>query len=164
MKIVDEKGKLFGLINVIDLLVLLIIFAVVAVVGYQYVSKKTTNSGNGSVQTITVDFKSAARSESSAKAIKPGDKIVSLTSYSGATVKSTRYEDALVNVETADGKLLNVRDKLRKDVYVTIAMSADLNAPIIKLGSQEIAVGKTITLKTPRVEFANAVVEAINIK
>ena len=34
MKIINEKGKLFGIINVVDLLVLVAAIAVVAGVGY----------------------------------------------------------------------------------------------------------------------------------
>lgn len=37
MKIINEKGKLFGIINVVDLLVLVAAIAVVAGVGYQAV-------------------------------------------------------------------------------------------------------------------------------
>ena len=35
MKIINEKGKLFGVINVVDLLVLLAAIAVIAGVGYK---------------------------------------------------------------------------------------------------------------------------------
>ena len=35
MKIINEKGKLFGVINVVDLLVLLAVIAVVIGVGYK---------------------------------------------------------------------------------------------------------------------------------
>ena len=35
MKIINEKGKLFGLINIVDLLVLVAAIAVVAGVGYK---------------------------------------------------------------------------------------------------------------------------------
>ncbi len=160
MKIVDEKGKLFGIINIIDLCVLLAIVLVVVFVGYKYIGKKSP-SGTSSVKTITVELKCAARNETSATAIKKGDKIVSLTSFSGAVVTKVRRETAIINVTTADGKLINVEDPRRKDVYVTISMTADLSQPVIKLGSQEIAIGKNVILKTPRTEYANAVVQDI---
>ena len=35
MKLINEKGKLFGVINVVDLLVLLAVIAVAAGVGYK---------------------------------------------------------------------------------------------------------------------------------
>ena len=35
MKVVDEKGKIFGKLNIIDLLVILLLIAAVALVGYK---------------------------------------------------------------------------------------------------------------------------------
>ena len=40
MKIINEKGKLFGIINVVDLLVLVAAIAVVAGVGYKLFAKQ----------------------------------------------------------------------------------------------------------------------------
>ena len=40
MKIINEKGKLFGIINLVDLLVLLLVIAVVAVVGIKLFGTK----------------------------------------------------------------------------------------------------------------------------
>ena len=40
MKIIDEKGRLFGKINLIDLLVIVLVVAVVAAVGWKLVGKK----------------------------------------------------------------------------------------------------------------------------
>ncbi|MBQ3920702.1 MAG: DUF4330 domain-containing protein, partial [Firmicutes bacterium] len=43
MKIVDEKGKLFGLINIVDLLVVILIIAIVGVVAVKILGDKATN-------------------------------------------------------------------------------------------------------------------------
>ncbi len=40
MKIIDEKGRLFGKINLIDLLVIVLVVAVVAAVGWKLVGKR----------------------------------------------------------------------------------------------------------------------------
>ncbi len=44
MKIIDEKGRLFGKINLIDLLVIVLVVAVVAAVGWKLVGKKAAAS------------------------------------------------------------------------------------------------------------------------
>ena len=43
MSIIDRKGKLFGKLNIIDLIAIVLIVAVIALVGYKLVS-----SGGGS--------------------------------------------------------------------------------------------------------------------
>lgn len=40
MKIIDEKGRLFGKINLIDLLVLVLVVAVVLAVGWKLVARR----------------------------------------------------------------------------------------------------------------------------
>ena len=39
MKIIDEKGRLFGKINLIDLLVIVLVIAIIAAVGWKLVGK-----------------------------------------------------------------------------------------------------------------------------
>ena len=59
MKIIDEKGRLFGKINLIDLLVIVLVVAVVAAVGWKVVGKKAAAavSDNQHELTFTVLFK-----------------------------------------------------------------------------------------------------------
>ena len=58
MKIIDEKGRLFGKINLIDLLVIVLVVAVVAAVGWKLVGKKAAASvsDNTHEMTFTVLF------------------------------------------------------------------------------------------------------------
>jgi hypothetical protein len=163
MKIVDEKGKLFGLINIIDLVILIVIVLIVGFVGYKYIGKSSSGA-NSSVKKIYVDIKCPARSEAVANALHKNDQIVSLTSFSGAVVESFHQKPAVVITSDTDGNIKYVTDEKRKDVYVTISMTADLKAAVIKLGSQEIAIGKTIILKTNRAEFGTAIIENIRLK
>ena len=44
MKIINEKGKLFGLINIVDLIVLLLVVAVIGVVGTKLMGSKVTDA------------------------------------------------------------------------------------------------------------------------
>ena len=44
MKIINEKGKLFGLINIVDLIVLLLVIAVIGVVGTKLMGSKVTDA------------------------------------------------------------------------------------------------------------------------
>ena len=55
MKIINEKGKLFGIINVVDLLVLVAAIAVVAGVGYKLFAKQIKEVASPQVSlTMTV--------------------------------------------------------------------------------------------------------------
>ena len=54
MKVVDEKGKIFGRLNIIDLLVVLLLIAAVALVGYKATHRAENAGGGTTVLTYTV--------------------------------------------------------------------------------------------------------------
>ena len=47
MRAIDQKGKIFGKLNVIDLIVILLIIVVLALVGYKLVFSNGAMSGGG---------------------------------------------------------------------------------------------------------------------
>ena len=59
MKLIDEKGRLFGKINLIDLLVVLLIVAVIVAVVWKLGGKKAaaavTNSAKKAVYTVEIE-------------------------------------------------------------------------------------------------------------
>ena len=59
MKIINEKGKLFGIINVVDLLVLVAAIAVVAGVGYKLFAKQIKEVASPQVS-LTMTFQGYA--------------------------------------------------------------------------------------------------------
>ena len=60
MKIINEKGKLFGVINIVDLLVLLAVIAVAAGVGYKLFAPQIANATAKQVpMTVTVRVRGA---------------------------------------------------------------------------------------------------------
>ena len=48
MKLIDEKGRLFGKINLIDLLVVILIVAVIAAVAWKLGGRKAATAVTGS--------------------------------------------------------------------------------------------------------------------
>ena len=53
MKIIDEKGRLFGKLNLIDLLVIILLIAAVAAVAWKLVGKKAAEAVADTGRTIT---------------------------------------------------------------------------------------------------------------
>ena len=53
MKIIDEKGRLFGKLNLIDLLVIVLLIAAVAAVAWKLVGKKAAETVADTGRTIT---------------------------------------------------------------------------------------------------------------
>lgn len=161
MKIVNEKGKLFGLINIIDFSIIVLVLLVGAVfllnkMGADVGPIKTEQS----MQNVTVTYRSTVRNTDQIKALKVGDQLISLLKPADAYVKSISYTDLQVPISTADGRAVYSPDPTRKELTVTFTMKAVKGNDIIKLDNQDVAVGKVFTLKTRTFE-TQGTVEAI---
>lgn len=165
MKVINEKGKLFGIINIIDLVVLLVLILVAGGVGYKFFGDKlsTVTGGESSTKDIVFTVKCYSRDTTVAQQLQVGDELVSLVSKSGAHVTAVSYTNAQETVNTADGREVLATNPVKQEVTVTVKMRASGSATIFKLGSQDVAAGKVFTVKTQKVEI-NGTVETVSVK
>lgn len=164
MKIINEKGKLFGLINIVDLSIIILVILIGAVVVLTTVGKDVGPiTSEESLQEITVTFRSAVRSDEQLKALKEKDQLISLLKPVDAYIKTVEFKPLEVQINTADGKAVYSVDPKRKELVATFTMKTNKGSGIIKLESQEIAVGKQFTLKTRTFESLGTI-EAIDFK
>ncbi len=160
MKIVNEKGKLFGLINIIDLSIIILILLIGAV--FLFKPSGTSVTSSETMQDITVTFRGTVRVGEQIKALKEGDQLISILNPEDARIKSITFSDLQVPISTADGKQVYSPDPLRKELVVKFSMKTAGGNGIIRLGTQEVAVGKNFTLKTRTFESLGTV-EAIEL-
>ena len=96
MKIINEKGKLFGVVNIVDLLVLLAVIAVAVGVGYKLFAPQIADATAKQVpMTAIVRVRGAtpflvAEIERNDQV---GKQIVSGSSYTTATITDVKIED-----------------------------------------------------------------------
>ena len=79
MKFIDEKGKLFGVINVVDLIVIVLILSIIGGIGYRVVSSRVNASGGnilGGEKELYVTLYAQQQIPEVADSIKKGDKLV----------------------------------------------------------------------------------------
>ena len=151
MKVINEKGKLFGVINIVDLLVLLAAIAIVAGVGYKLFGPQIAAAASKQVDmTVTVRVRGATpfMQKEIARNSQVGKKLVSGNEYVNATITDMRVEDYVQQVTTADGKIVDALDGTKKDLVFTIATTVAEDAPSPKIGTQEVRAGRTFILKT----------------
>ena len=95
MKIINEKGKLFGVINVVDLLVLLAAIAVIAGVGYKLFAPQIASVAARPVpMTVTVRVRGATPFlvEEVQRNSQVGKQIVSGSSFTDAVITDMQIE------------------------------------------------------------------------
>lgn len=151
MKLINEKGKLFGIINVVDLLVLVAAIAVVGGVGYKLFAKQIKEVASPQVTlTMTVRVRGATPFlvDEVERNDQVGKSLVSGNSYVNAKITDMRIEDYVQQVTTADGRIVSATDPDKKDIIFTIETKVSKDTPSPAIGTQEVRAGRTYIVKT----------------
>lgn len=146
MKLIDEKGRLFGKINLIDLLVVVLLAAVLAAVVWKLGGKKAAAAVTGSNKkaVYTVEFEDVPADIADFAQTQTGKPLVNDSKLIDAAVSDVRTE-AYTN-EPGHVRL-----------YITVEASASFTGNVYKVGSQEVRVGYEYILKTSEFELTGLI-------
>jgi len=166
-----KDGKLFGKINLIDLLVLIVAVAAIVAVGLKLTGRlgpAVTETGTDITYTVKVEkvtpqvFEEIENYIRSAKeAGDPGDRLMAsgelLSGYVTNATATPREENALMKTDKGDLTILMGEGELL-DVTFEIQAHVDNNVKT-ELGTQEVRVGKVHIVKTTHFELINGVIQ-----
>jgi len=148
VRLFDEKGRVLGLINIIDLLVIMVIL--VAAGGVYYVRfSGLTPSSRVEQKTIEAVFLVNNVRSATVDVIKSGDKVRESKSntFIGEVIGKD-VQPTTVTVVQPDGTISESSSATRKDVYVKVRGTGSVSENAITMGSQEMRIGAKVSLKT----------------
>lgn len=163
MKIVNEKGKLFGLINVVDLIVLVVVLLLAAALFIKFVLPAANEVISPESQmVVTVRIRGVMDyMKDQIKEIEPGAALVAGSEYvAGTKVVSVEEVPYKAAVNTDEGEFKTATDPQKYDIVIKFSASQNKGSAIYKVGNQEVRVGRGFTFKTQTVE-QNAIIERI---
>jgi hypothetical protein len=164
MKLIDEKGRLFGFVNVFDFIVLIIVVILISGIGYKIVKDRNEKDLDTS-KTYIVTVKCQAVPDTFDDALKKDDRIFyDNDGFTNARITSIKEVPAVVTVQTSDGKLVETQDPSLKDVYVELEVKDKPDQPDIRIGRYAVAVGSKISVKTIYAMAADSIVLDIKEK
>lgn len=166
MKLIDEKGKLFGKLNIVDLVVVVVIVAIIAAVAVRFTSSKLNANGltpASEDQYCYVTAFASLQVPEVAEALHVGDHIAAGGKFTDAEIVSVDVQPAAYIGVNSEGKAVYSEHPLWKDVTVVIKEKIDPSNITIKVGGQEARVGFSYIVKTQTVE-ANAKIRGIEFK
>lgn len=150
LRLVDDKGRLLGLINVIDLLALLLVVAVIARFGAGLLLKEGPNPEKEK-QPVEVLVLIEAVRQASVNAIQVGDQVIETkTNFPLGEITETRVEPAKIFKQLTDGTFVEQESSSRFDVWVTVTGPGRVNPNVIMLGNQEVRVGTSLNIRSNR--------------
>ncbi|RJX16929.1 MAG: DUF4330 domain-containing protein [Ammonifex sp.] len=155
MRLLDEKGKIFGLINVIDAVILLVILMLAGGAAYKFLRPAAVTPPTGIEFTVRIP----ALPPESASVVKVGDRMVAGASYIGLTVKDVTVEPALTTEPDAAGQKVLARDPYFKDLLVTLEGKVPIPTAQIKISTQEVRVGRDYFVKSLTYEFRGTIIK-----
>lgn len=145
MKIIDKKGRLFGLINIVDLLIIILILALVAVGVKRFGNKAAVGEATTKKGVITAEIKDVR--DVTAKNVKVGDPIYDydkgtligkiITADIEPYKDETEYQGKFYNAE--------VPDKYR--VIMTIDADVKETQDFYQVGTEQIRIGAEMRIK-----------------
>ena len=151
MKIINEKGKLFGVINVVDLLVLVAAVAVLAGIGYKLFAPQISEITSQPVKMTTVVRVRGATPflvTEVQRNDQVGKHIVSGNSFTEAVITDMKIEDYVQQIQTADGQIVDATDPSKRDLVFTIETTIPKGTASPSIGTQEVRAGRTFLVKT----------------
>lgn len=160
MKIINEKGKLFGLINIVDLIVLLLAVAVIGVVATKLMGSKVTDAVSAKEDCwaqVRVAGCQPYLVEEVLRQELPGQRMVSGNEFLSGTIEDVWIEDYRVQVQCADGSIVTSTDPDKKDIIFLIKTQVSPDTASPKLGSQELRAGRTLIVKTQTFETSGTI-------
>lgn len=151
MKLLDEKGRLFGKLNIVDLLVVLLVAAVAVVLAVRLLGPE--DGGGAGTQKLTYTVRAMEVTQETyenvrqfvdASAGKKDQLMASGDLLDGYVVDVTATEHIPTEADTVGGATLDL--VFTVEVSITDRVSN-------KVGTQEVRIGKSHILKTVHLEF-----------
>lgn len=163
MSVIDKKGRIFGKLNIIDLIAILLIVAVLALIGYKLLGSDEDLAGSGQSVVYTVEVKGVEPEvydfiqDNLPSQLTASNEM--LDAYVTAA-EGTLIEEDLYSLEAGSGtsgeKIIRA-EAGTYDVVFTIEGTVKDNLSS-KLGTQEIRVGKSHIVKTTLFELEGGVI------
>ncbi|MBE6871243.1 MAG: DUF4330 domain-containing protein [Ruminococcaceae bacterium] len=164
MKIINEKGKLFGIINIIDLAVLLIVVLAAAFVGIKLFGNEiTTVVAPQKEVTVTMRIRDALpyMYDELAAAVEEDARLVYGNQFdSSAKIVAMEKTPTYKGAFNDEGIVVWEYDTYKIDIIVTVTAKVPADSATFQFANQDVKTGRTFTLKTRTFETI-AVIEAI---
>lgn len=145
MKIIDKKGRLFGLINIVDLLIIVLLLALVAVGVKRFGNKAAVGEATTKKGVITAEIKDVR--DVTAKNVKVGDP---LYDYDKGTLIGkiiTADIETYKDKTEYQGKFYNAEVPGKYRVIVTIDADVKETQDFYQVGTEQIRIGAEMRIK-----------------
>lgn len=156
MKIIDDKGRLFGIINIVDLIVVLVVLLFAGGMYFKFVAKESVTQKKHLEEEILVTIKYKPMDEGELEGVKPGEQLIANDALQPIFVEKVEVRTEKAVLEE-NGRLIEVEHPYEKNIYITIKGKASIGDVNIHMANQIIRIGREFFLKTLTTEWKGTV-------
>lgn len=150
MKLIDEKGKLFGKINVIDFVIVIIVIGLLAGVGY----KLFIQDNNGVTEQPTkkeqvkITFMIKGCTPEVQEALKQGDKLIINNEISNVEILNIEVSDNQTTTVNDQGEVIVTTNPTMIDMRITVETEADASKAGVSVNGEMMKVNADFVVET----------------
>jgi hypothetical protein len=154
LRFLDDKGRIFGKISIIDFLVIVVLIAAAVWFGYSMFGKNLQSDVAERQQETEIVVVTTGIRTTTAEAISKGGKIFEFkTGACIGEIVEVQSEPTDIWLLEGDGRWAKTQSKDRVDAFVKIRGTVRIGENVITMSGVEIRVGGSLNLKTKFAAF-----------
>lgn len=152
MGLFDQRGKLFGVINILDLFLIVVLLGALLFAGIKFTQgDQINNIGQANKQVITYVLYNSNSHPFVLEKMNIGDTLrVVDTNVALGKIIEMDIDQAKHLVTTADGTMLLSPVPGKERIYITLEAEVNIVGDVATLGSMQLLVGNEFTVKGPK--------------
>jgi hypothetical protein len=151
MKLVDEKGRLFGLINIIDLVVLVVILALVGFGAYKTIgfdNNGTPTEIGTATHKATIVFEVREVRDFTINSVSIGEVLKDYSKNTDyGTITNVEVKPAIRLIETEDGKIVEAVVPGKSTMLLFVDGFANVSQTSILMAGRDVRIGYDFDIK-----------------
>ena len=126
-KLIDERGRLFGVISAVDILAVLLAAALLVMAYMRFFSGGEANVSEDHFVPVTYQIKLGKVREFTAQAFRVDDRLWSDSGEDMGVIRSIEVSPAVLATETSDGQVRNMVAENYVEVLLTVTADGSVN-------------------------------------
>lgn len=161
MKFIDERGRFFGLLNIVDIAIIIIVLLVVGVGGMYVLKKKNVDSVEQATRPMSYTVEFQHLNQATIEAVKKGQQVFnsSTSAYLGVIEDFKVVPQKAVIANTTLGVYEEHQIPGEMTLYLTIKGNGSDNARSIVIENHTVKVGKQLNVKGKGYAFPGYIVD-----
>lgn len=126
-KLLDERGRLFGVISAVDILAVLLAAALAVMAYMRFFSGGEANVSDDRFVPVTYQIRLERVREFTARAFREGDRLLSDSGEDMGVIRDIQTGPAVQAVSTTDGQIRNMTSETYVEVILTVTADGSVN-------------------------------------